>query len=798
MNQIDVALIPAIDCPDPILPPDVQGIERAAVDDDTAQVVVTFARRFTAGSDDLFRPASYVLSGGRRLFPRVRAATRYNPAGTAFELLDRRVLLTLDTIGDFSVYTLTLTAAGIDPFFTSHRLRFRLGCDDPFDCREPAAAPEPEAELPVSIDYLAKDYVGFRQALIDFIPTRMPGWTERSEADVGMMLLELFAHTADEISYLQDRVALEAFLATATQRRSVAGHLAMIGYALDEGAAAWTWLQFTVTERHTLAPERRLLVTTRRFRDDEPLIAFETIAGATFDPDLNEMFAYDWGNRACCLPQDALRLTIRGRHEALQPGDRILIEHPDPREARRDIVKLTAVGIRAATSTVPELTTVEWSSTTPLQHEYCVADESLVVRGNLVLATHGETVGEFIRELDDAQKSAVKREAARNELRRARPRRQRLRLRRGPLAHVDPAMLRPAGLAEEPSPADDLDLLDGAPASVSTLELDVDADRWQERRTLLDSGPDDQVYRLEIDDEGSAAVVFGNGQLGAAPDGTASVFARYRVGGGVVGNVAEDALTVPVAASPGELGWLDPDRPVRNPLPAAGGRDAETRQHARRTGPASFLSPLVAVTTADYQAAATALTIDGTALIQRAKATFRWTGSWLTVTLAVDPRGADAVGAALRRALLAYLDTRRLAGYDLELVPAVYVPIDLVVEFCTADGFRSADVEQGLLRVLSNDVLPDGERGAFHPDELTFGDRLFVSRLDAAILRVPGVASAEIVRLCRSRSPRAAEETIANLRRGYLQVADDEIVRLDNDRNVPENGTLRLVAKGAA
>jgi predicted phage baseplate assembly protein len=237
---------------------------------------------------------------------------------------------------------------------------------------------------------------------------------------------------------------------------------------------------------------------------------------------------------------------------------------------------------------------------------------------------------------------------------------------------------------------------------------------------------------------------------------------------------------------------------VRNPLPAVGGRDPETKQHARRTGPASFLTPLVAVTTADYQAAATALLIDESAPIQRAKATFRWTGSWLTVTLAVDPRGTDMVRAALRQALLAHLDTRRLAGYDLELVPAVYVPIDLVVEFCTANGFRSADVEHELLLALSDDILRDGRRGAFHPDELTFGDRLFVSRLDAAILAVPGVASAEIVRLCRSRSPRAIEETIANLRRGYLQIGDDEIIRLDNDRNVPENGTLRLVAKGAA
>jgi len=100
------------------------------------------------------------------------------------------VLLTFDQDGDFSIYTLTVNGPDIDPFFGSAKLRFRLACDDRFDCRQPAAQPAIVPELPVVIDYLAKDYASFRQALLDFIPTRLPAWTERSEADLGMMLLE--------------------------------------------------------------------------------------------------------------------------------------------------------------------------------------------------------------------------------------------------------------------------------------------------------------------------------------------------------------------------------------------------------------------------------------------------------------------------------------------------------------------------------------------------------------------------------------------------------------------------------
>ena len=64
------------------------------------------------------------------------------------------------------------------------------------------------------IDYLTKDYEGFRQAMLDQIPLRLPQWTDRSESDFGVVLIELFAYVADILSYYQDRVANEAYLAT--------------------------------------------------------------------------------------------------------------------------------------------------------------------------------------------------------------------------------------------------------------------------------------------------------------------------------------------------------------------------------------------------------------------------------------------------------------------------------------------------------------------------------------------------------------------------------------------------------
>ncbi len=97
------------------------------------------------------------------------------------------------------------------------------------------------------IDYLARDYESFRQAMIDLIPQKLPEWTDRSEADFGIVLIELFAYMADILSYYQDRIANESFLATAQERRSIIHHLRLIGYELAPAAPASALLTLIVS-----------------------------------------------------------------------------------------------------------------------------------------------------------------------------------------------------------------------------------------------------------------------------------------------------------------------------------------------------------------------------------------------------------------------------------------------------------------------------------------------------------------------------------------------------------------------
>ena len=88
------------------------------------------------------------------------------------------------------------------------------------------------------IDYLARDFSSFRQALLDLVPAKLPEWTDQSEANFGVVLIELFAYMADILSYYQDRIANEMFLSTAQERRNVIEHLRLIGYEMAAAAPA--------------------------------------------------------------------------------------------------------------------------------------------------------------------------------------------------------------------------------------------------------------------------------------------------------------------------------------------------------------------------------------------------------------------------------------------------------------------------------------------------------------------------------------------------------------------------------
>src|SRR5260370_20083179 len=83
--------------------------------------------------------------------------------------------------------------------------------------------------------------------MLERLSLLVPGGQERSAADLGVTLVELLAYAADNLSYRQDAIANEAYLATARQRVSVRRHARLVDYFLHERCNARAFVHFDVT-----------------------------------------------------------------------------------------------------------------------------------------------------------------------------------------------------------------------------------------------------------------------------------------------------------------------------------------------------------------------------------------------------------------------------------------------------------------------------------------------------------------------------------------------------------------------
>ena len=393
-------------------------------------------------------PDNVMIGGGERL-PVVPvewvAAADNLPAGTDPALVDgiddlpRTLVVRTTVFGDFSRYILHLRAGldsdqppdDFDPILSDVEFSFKVECPSDFDCAAALPCPPQVAAKP-GIDYLAKDYSGFRRMMLDRLSLVAPSWNERSAADVGVMLVELMAYAADNLSYRQDAIANETYLATAHKRVSVRRHARLVDYALHDGCNARAWVQVKVAADHPLPKGTPLLTRSGNLpvrlapnsKDLRDALAagarvFETAHEIELSPELNELSFYTWGDLGCCLPRGATHATLRGEYPRLKPNDVLVFqevwspttfEKQDADRAKRWAVRLTDVkaGVDPSGRLFDEVpanaplsvTEIFWDAADAIPFPLCISVkerpgvEISVALGNIVLVDHGQTVRE--------------------------------------------------------------------------------------------------------------------------------------------------------------------------------------------------------------------------------------------------------------------------------------------------------------------------------------------------------------------------------------------------------------------
>jgi hypothetical protein len=745
--------------------------------------------------------------------------------------------------GDFSRYTLQLVAgstsgaapAGFDPLLAGIEFSFKVECPSEFDCRDtPACAPALPVPPP-SIDYLAKDYPSLRRLMLDRLSLLAPGWTERSAADVGVTLVEMLAYAADQLSYRQDVIATEAYLATARQRISVRRHARLVDYRLHEGCNARAFVQLQVVGTDVALPARTRLLTrsvgleteVAPGRDEDEArragaLVFETVRDQTLQQGLNRLEFHTWGELGCRLPRGATRCTVKTHATGLAEGDFVMLveerspstfNEADADRTRRHVVRLTRVERTADPSgglfePVPvngplDVTELHWDAADALPFALClgVAERPglaiSAVLGNVVLAEQGHAptgyrapgvAGESLGVVPETQRRFAAEAAGccGAPEREAWPSRWRPALAEPALSHgFDLAELLARPLApEQPARWWTVNALRQLRARDAVPQIQLWAtpptggadDEWFVQGDLLGSLASDSDFVVELDDQRRARLRFGDDVNGQRPDPGAAFAAYYRVGAGSAGNVGALAIAHVVSSTSGVFTG------IANPLPAFGGEDEEDLEAARRDAPQAFRTQERAVTAADHEAAA-----ERRHEVQRAAARFRWTGSWHTAFVAADRRGGAAVDAPFEARLRSHLERFRMAGLDLEVDGPRPVPLDVQLFICVDPGAARAEVQRAVEAELSSRVLPDGRLGLFHPDRFSFGEPVFASPIVAAAQAVPGVASVKLEKF--QRLVRPSSTTLAE---GVIRIGRLEIAQLANDPSFRERGRLVL------
>jgi hypothetical protein len=565
----------------------------------------------------------------------------------------------------------------------------------------------------------------------------------------------------------------------------------------------------------------------------------------------NRIEFYTWGERECCLPRGTTSATLKdGPNPVLYPapgaptaavqdknqskppssvperwlhlndGDILIFEEvlgpitgspADADPARRHAVRLTSVRTDIDPLTDRPIIEIEWaeedalpfslclSAVTDAEHG-CVYNENLTVaRGNVILIDHGQTVADSLGIVPiESTEVVCECEGRPSEVRYVagsyRPV-----LPRVPLTFSTPARLdapASAQLNQDPHQGYPRIWLRGGragdsidpsvpPCVHSQFDKFEILSEWTARPDLLRSGPDEFHFVVETDNEGHAYLRFGDGELGRGPQAGLEFRAIYRIGNGVSGNVGAGAIRQASWCLVKPAGILG----IRNPFPTYGGTEPEPLAEVKLFAPSAFRRRLQrAVTADDYASLAQS---EFPSKVQRAAASLHWSGSWYEAQVALDPLGSAEADPSLLQDVEARLYPYTRIGHDLHVGSARLVPLEVKLDVCVRPEYLRGHVKAALLEVFSSRRMRDGRPGFFHPDRLTFGDSIYLSKLIAAAMDVPGVESAVVTEL-----KRYGEQPRGEIRDGVLQLRPLEVAQLENDPSFPEHGRLELSIGG--
>ncbi|MMZ51287.1 Baseplate J-like protein [compost metagenome] len=237
---------------------------------------------------------------------------------------------------------------------------------------------------------------------------------------------------------------------------------------------------------------------------------------------------------------------------------------------------------------------------------------------------------------------------------------------------------------------------------------------WQHVDSFIDSLPTDRHFVTTLTDDGKTQIQVGNGVSGMKAPYGCLVTADYRYGGGAIGNVGAQKITI-----------LRDDRvtgidSVVNLMPATGGSDAESLEHIKVSAPKAYRTQNRAVTPKDFEDLA-----ELSPAVSKAKCveTFNETSD---VLLYLASTTGQPLSAGTKSEIQARIEEVMIMNQNLVIRDPEYIKFNVVANVYIADGVVG-DVAKGrIIEALSAE---------FDPGKAGFGDDVYVSRMSSVIFR---------------------------------------------------------------
>ncbi|HEX3707944.1 MAG TPA: putative baseplate assembly protein [Mycobacteriales bacterium] len=346
-----------------------------------------------------------------------------------------------------------------------------------------------------------------------------------------------------------------------------------------------------------------------------------------------------------------------------------------------------------------------------------------------------------------------------------------------------------AGVAGQTFALASTPVLAGAAAPVVQVSSADGWQEWTEVEHFADSGPVDRHFVL---DAVSGQVLFGpvvrqeDGtvrQYGAIPeDGQQIRIERYAVGGGLAGNVSENAIQSLKSSIPFVSG-------VENRRPAQGGVDGESLDEAKIRGPLLLRTRSRAVTAEDFEVITREVAPD----IARVRCLVAGEGAVApgTVKVLIVPAAARE-GARIRfedllplpqtlEQIAARLDEVRLVGTTVSVEPPLYRGVTVVTRLIARPRVNINRVRDDALAALYDFLSPlpgGGPGGGGWP----FGRPVQTGEIFSILQQVHGVEMVEDVRLFAANpvsGERGKESQRLNLESNSLVFSFEHHVRIE-------------------